>query len=154
MAEQDINYAPSQIIARLLIEANVLNNPETVVNPDKDWPVAYSQMPDAPDNHVATYDTAPMRAGRILATGRSVRRHGVALRLRAARASYAAGWARLAAVDEHLESLLNRPVVFPDARFVVGSVTVDSGPMFIGFEEESRRPLFTLNLLATITRTG
>jgi hypothetical protein len=141
-----MKHSPAEILIKLLTADNKLSDPVE----NKDWPGYVGHSPETPDNCVTAFDTTPIIVARELATGGTCRLWGVQLRLRTAKDKYPLGWDKINGLDDHLTSLHNALVSFEDAVFAVDSVCVDSGPMFIGQDEQSRRNLFTLNLLANI----
>ena len=141
-----IEYTPAGILLQALIAGAVIKVPnETPV-----WSGYVKFMPTDDEHTVTFYDTEPEIAGRVIATGETVRRWGVMARSRCGRDAYNLGWGKLRKIENYLTNGRNRAVSFPDARFVLHSVSVVSGPMFVGEEPETKRCLFSLNLLASI----
>lgn len=66
-------HSQADIIRRLLIQLGVGTAPETYTgDAGPQWPVYAADEPDAPDNAITVYDTAPVSKGRIMIGGEQI----------------------------------------------------------------------------------
>jgi len=72
-----IYNTPSQIIRQLMIDLSLGADGGTT------WPVFVGQQPDAPDDSIVVFDTAPKLDGRLMVSGEVVETYGIQIRVRA-----------------------------------------------------------------------
>jgi hypothetical protein len=148
MPASPIEIQPSRVIQRLLIEAEICAEPSKTAQ--NSWPALIAHLPDDPVECVAIYDTAPVTEGRLLAGG-LVQRWGIQVRARAhPNEGYAVGWAKITRINRFLMGVINVATVVDGVTFVAQSIAHDTGPYFIGIDDQTRYNNFTLNVLANI----
>jgi hypothetical protein len=113
------------------------------------WQLSVGLMPPSPPDYVALFDTSPKQEGRDQRTKVQLGKCGFQVRLRANR--YPEGWAKLTLIQRALENVQNDEVVVNGTTYMVHAVTLVSGPLFLGNEENQTASLFTMNLIASIT---
>ena len=120
-----------------------------------DWPIAVHNMPDAPDNMIAVFDTAPVRQGRLM-WGKVLFNPGFQIRVRSN--DYQWGWQQANNLMRALsESVLpppdGNPISLNSRAYHVQTVRIVSGPLAMGKEEKvSKRYLFSINGTLTVDR--
>ena len=118
-------------------------------SPTGAWPIFVSHMPDTPDNVMCVYDTAGIKDGRLMRTGRTIKHHGWQVRVRAI--EYDDGFVKIVMVADWLDTVLRETIVISGITYVIQSITQTSGPFAIGQEPEAkRREAFTLNGTMTL----
>lgn len=118
-------------------------------SPTGAWPIFVGHMPDTPDNVMCVYDTAGIKDGRLMRTGKTIKHFGWQVRVRAT--EYDDGFVKIAMVADYLDTVLRETVVISSVTYVIQSVTQTSGPFSIGQESEAkRRENFTLNGTMTL----
>jgi hypothetical protein len=145
-----LRHSPAGIIDAWLMGSNLTSDPEQ----EKPWPGYTGYLPPTPDDVVACFDAEPLVVGRLL-TGYTVRRWGVQVRVRVKPERYHVGWSKLTYIAQLCEQMTNERVRLhsPEyGEYILQSASIDSGPLFIGYDEETRRPSFTLNILVNIQR--
>ena len=147
-----MKYPPSEILAQHLIEKNLAQRPADNAG---DWQAFIGRMPPAPDNAIMVADTSPEPIADLL-RGPRLQWEGVQIIIRGGKeaAGYNAAHRRGYIIKAYFEQLKHDvPVVFEDAGYLLHYVRLDSGPMFIGNEEETERPLFSSNYLIHLSPT-
>jgi len=154
--QDDEEISPAMVVRRVLVDAEVVQEPSNKEEGDqKPWIATVGHMPSEEEclDCVTLYYTAPVDEGRILATGRLVQRYGINIALRTGPRDYQRGWGRMRRIQRFLMEVRNRRVRFPTGViFVLNSVANDTGPYYIGPEEQSRNNRFSLNVIANILR--
>lgn len=112
--------------------------------PAVEWPGFVRQRPDSPDRLVTFFDVDSVIEGKLLATGVSIRRHYVQIGTRGGSDDYNLACLQLERLCEWLDTTRDATVQFDDETYVVQNFNVTTPVQYIGDEEKSRRPLFTL----------
>lgn len=147
LEESDLLHSPAEILRHLLVDLNLGSMP---VDNDE-WPVATSAEPNLPDNVVTTYDTAGRTDGRIMFTGEYEEYHGVQIRVRAK--NHTEGWLKIRRITLTLDQLVNNYLLsIGNALYMIDSIHRASLVSGVGKEPNTKRQLFTLNVLVRITR--
>jgi hypothetical protein len=141
--------SPASILATFLAGAGIGLTRPTQANPKAAWQLSVGLMPPSPPDYVALFDTSPKQEGRDQRTKVQLGKCGFQVRLRANR--YPEGWAKLTLIQRALENVQNDEVVVNGTTYMVHAVTLVSGPLFLGNEENQTASLFTMNLIASIT---
>ena len=123
-----ITTAPAVLLRDSLISAGLGVLPSA----GGSWPVYVSNLPDDPRQALCVYDTTSATDGRYQTTGEVVTHPGFQIRIRAA--SYADGWAKAAAVCNHLDSVQNESV----SGYTLLAVTRQGEPLSLGVEPDSQ----------------
>jgi hypothetical protein len=143
-----LSHPPAQIIARLIVDLGVGALPST--SSSVTWPTYVSKEPTSPDNVMTVYDTTPVSDGRVM-DGESQYHYGFQLRIRGV--NYSQGWTKASAVHSAFDSMYEKIITIDGTRYLVHSVVNNGGILSLGNESpESKRELFTLNALTTITQ--
>ena len=142
-----LTHPPSQIIARLIIDLALGTLPTTTATT---WPVYVSNEPTNPDNAITVYDTMPVNDGRVM-QGELQYHYGFQVRARST--TYLIGWLKLNNIQESLSEVDHEVITISGVQYLIHCVSGFSGVIALGTEApESKRELFTLNALVTITR--
>jgi hypothetical protein len=139
-----LQHSPADILRHLLV-AELLG---TLPSAGQEWPVFSQLEPTRPDDCITTYDTADVRHGRLMNTGRTALHYGLQVRIRSARSPE--GHRKANQITIGMEPIYQSTVTIDDSVYVVHSVNHSSGPVYIGREPDTARMLFTVNFLACI----
>jgi hypothetical protein len=139
-----MKHTPARILMRKLIGENKLNEPQA----DAVWPGYVGYMPPEDERCAVISDTSPEPIADLLRAPR-LQWEGVQLMVRDGKAGYETGWEKIKGLDKYIQESLQGDfaVEFIDQVYTVHQVRLDSGPMFIGREEQTERVLFTANYL-------
>jgi len=140
-----------EIVGQLIIDLGLGTLPST---PPSVWPVYTSQEPPNPDNCITVFITSHKDHGKFMKGGQRQNHYGAQVRVRAT--DHITGWQKINNIAISLdESVANETVGIDANRYVIPAVTIASGPLNIGQETpESKRVIFTLNVLASIRQTA
>lgn len=114
-----------------------------------DWPIYQSLMPDQPDNAICVYDTVGRKLAR-LAIGSSEMYHGAQVKVRGV--SETVAYAKANAIAQAFDNVLRTTVVIGSNSYLVHSVDLANPIISLGNEVSSKRRLYTINVLTTITQ--
>lgn len=146
-------HSAAEIVCRLLKDAELVAE----LGSGEDWMGYTTVEPDKPDNVVTLYDTAGTVHGRVSPGGESVEDYGIQVRIRGN--SFHAGWTKAKSLRTSMTELIQ-----PNTRVVVtsaaGTATYNvhalcrfGNVLSLGRDRgKNSLHLFTLNLMATITR--
>jgi hypothetical protein len=123
-----ITTAPAVVLRNSLISAGLGVLPSA----GGSWPVYVSNLPDSPRDSLCVYDTASSADGRYQTTGETITHPGFQIRIRSA--SYADGWAKAAAVCNHLDTVANESL----SGNTLAAVTRQGEPLSLGVEPDSQ----------------
>lgn len=145
MAETDYLAEPFTTVLRKLFIDNELGTDLEGV-----WPIFEGFKPDSPDSCIVLIETASVSQGRYM-TGPRIRKYGCSVQLRTIK--YTTGDDKSRSIAKALTETISYPasVTTEDSNeFSIHNVEVASGPLYIGPEPETRRNIWTLNLLVPI----
>jgi len=139
------------IVQQLLVNLGVCSLPGTSGDP----PVFCNSMPDSPDAAVAVYDTEGRIHGRAQVTGEIQEHLGIQIKVRASK--HQDGVTHCEQIKEALDLTVYRTsVTMPTTAhtYLVQAITRTSGILVLGKEiPGSKRSLFTINALVSVTKT-
>ncbi len=140
------SHSPSEIVQQLLVDLGLATLPST----NGAWPVYNGRAVDQPDEIVVAVTTAGVTQGRDQTSGETEGHAGVSLTIRST--NYANARAKANAIDKAVdEDVLRATVTIGSSNYLVQALTKQQPtPNDIGTEPETRRNLFTINLLAAI----
>lgn len=141
-------HSPADVLRHVLVGIGLGTEPPTTPAAAQAWPVYAGAEPATPDNVVTLYDTAGVSDGRSMVDGELFQHYGVMVRVRAA--DHPTGWAKADAVRRALaREVRGRSATIDGKSYTAHAVRIGqvlpNGP-----EPESRRSVFTLNLLAVV----
>lgn len=144
-----MNHSAAEIVQQLLIDLGVATDPDD----GEDWPAYYSNMPDSPDDCLAVLDTSAIKHGRSQVDGTTWVHYGVQVTVRGGdvRTAYVKARDVSRAFDE---DVVRDEVTLDDSIYTVHAVSRTGAEVPLGPEGTTRRRLWTLNALASITLTG
>ena len=117
------------------------------------WPISVAQEPDDPDDDMTLYDEIGRKDGRAMVSGEVYEHRGVQLQLRSAK--FTDGHTKIDAVVTALDQDVETAGVTVDSStYVVYAVSRPGTINYLGHEPESRRHIWTVNLLASIRQTA
>jgi hypothetical protein len=152
LASAPYDYSPADVLRYLIVLLGYGVLPDPLASSQESlWPTYCSAEPTTPDDVVTTYDTTPRQDGRDMIDGQQWYHYGVQVRVRAV--SQLAASAKAQAITRALLEDVNHALVtINSSSYCVNSVSLASGPLFMGHEGESKRPLYTVNLLVSLRR--
>ncbi len=139
---------PAHILGHILVANGLLDDPAMNPGPPV-WPCFKSYTPDTPDKCVTALNTDPF-VDAILLNGRSVRQWGLQLWVRSGQKEHDEGWGKAMELANWIETARFKQVNLETVTFVMRSAIVDSGPLDLGREPNTRRCLFSVNILANL----
>lgn len=143
-----LSRTPATIVAHLLVSMGVggfkTNNPST----EPGVLVAINGMPDSPDAVVAVTDSPLFRSDGRLMNGEYIHFPGIQIRCRNRDQNEA--YAQIEVVRGLLQSVVREEVEVDNILFRVDNLSINSPSLFIGYDSDSERPNFTLDVYATI----
>lgn len=143
-----MEHSPAYIIARYLIGQTLLSDP-TVSGA---WPVYVGVLPDGDktvDDIAMSMDTAGLKDGRLMNTGKNIIHEGVQLMVRAE--AYNTGYEKTRALATALEGVDGNQITIGTSTYQIDNVSQTSSVMVLGQEEGTkRRELFSVNFLITL----
>lgn len=150
-----IEHSPEDIIRNLIIDLGHGTAPSA----DGSWPVFTAQEPNTPDSVITVYGAAGLLEGKLQPNGEVQEHYGIQIRIRDVR--HYGGYAKANDIAVGLDPVLNRVVeVGTDAgtggstNYIVYAVSRRSGPLAIGTEPESKRRIFTINVVCAIRQAA
>lgn len=113
------------------------------------WPIYVGTEPETPDNCLTVYNTTPVKDGRYMVSGQVAQHYGVLVRVRGVNQQ------TIAAKAEEVKAVLTEQVQLATvdvgpSLYLVQSLSLASGPIYIGAEPEGERELATVNFLAPV----
>ncbi len=141
-----MNHTSAQIIAKYLISESIFN----AYNLTGDWPVFVSHLPSAIDNPqaAAITDTEGVIDGR-LQSGEVIDHFGIQIRVRAE--TFLTGFQKIKEAAGQLETIAGTSIVIDEDNYKIHSVSRISSVLPMGVEPESRKFLFSVNFVTTLT---
>jgi len=141
-----LDHQPAEIVSQLLID---LGHGATVASGSA-WPVYQLNLPDTPDNVIAVSDTDGRLQGRVHPTGHTEQKYGIQIRIRAQTIPLGRnkGNAIALALDE---DVYRDTVIIDSDTYLVQAIHKTSQLLFLGPEPTSRRFLWSLNAIASIS---
>ena len=144
-----MTHSPADVLRKLLVSLGHGTMPSAAGS----WPVSVAQEPDDPDDDMTLYDEIGRKDGRAMASGEVYEHHGVQLQLRAAK--FTDGYTKVSgvvgALDQDVEAA---GVTIDTSTYVVYAVSRTGTINYLGHEPESRRHIWTVNLLVSIRQTA
>jgi hypothetical protein len=141
-----LHHTPAQILQQLLIDLGVA----TDVSDDEAWPVYFGLQPETPDDSICTYDTTGVLGGRDQISGEMQEHYGVQIRVRSEGVND--GVIKALELCSQLDTNVKREsVVLGASYYLVWAVTRTSTINSLGTDGTSRRRLWTINALMSIT---
>lgn len=139
-----------KIIQRWLID----NGHGTLPSANGAWPISSPILPPEGNEAICVGKTGDDLDGTILKTGEPIVHPDIQVRIRAK--DHDAGWAKGAAIRNALVSMMNASVAVTIApttyNFLLCKFTLTADLTYVGLEDQSKRPWFTIN--GTITIQG
>lgn len=138
-----MNHTPSQIVRQLLIDLNVGTASGT-------WPIYYENMPDAPDNCVAVFDTEPVDVRRDHVTGETALIRGIQVMVRAVdvRTAYLKCKDVNKAFDE---DVYRDEVTLDESIYRVQAISRLSAEIPVGADGATKRRLYSTNARLSVS---
>jgi len=139
-------HTPAQILATYLQTLGSVTAPSV----GGSWPIFVSSLPDGKDvpaNAACLFDTAPVKEGRLMA-GAVILKYGVELFLRSSDLS--TGWQKINALALDIDAIKRTQVTVESNDYRINNVVRIGSIACLGQEEETRRYVFSLNLLVTM----
>ena len=144
-----MTHSPADVLRKMLTTLSHGTMPSAAGS----WPISVSQEPDAPDDDMTLYDEVGRKDGRSMVSGEVYEHHGVQLQLRAAK--FTEGHTKVSGVVEALDQDVESVgVTIDSSTYVVYAVSRPGTINYLGHEPESRRHIWTVNLLASIRQTA
>lgn len=145
-------HLPAEMVIKHLKANHIADEPDAE---DKTWPAFFGRMPPEPefDHCIVGTDTAPEPIADLLQGGR-LQWEGVQLITRgeATAAGYRNAGRKAHEIKVYFEQFGHElPIEFEDENYTLHHVRLDSGPFFIGNEEQTERPMFSINYLIHLT---
>jgi len=142
-------HTPAELLRASLVSAGL--GVMRTRNPNNDWPVYVSHLPDAPANAICVYDTAGVKDGRVMGTGETFQHPGFQIRVRAT--DYATAHTKIRAVVTHLDTIRQQTLAVDEDSYKLVAVTQMGNPIPLGREDDgAQRESFTLNGILAFTR--
>lgn len=117
----------------------------------QDWEAFYGSLPDGSrdsDNAICFYDRPGLTQGRILATGETIERPALQVRVRAT--DYLTGYTKMRAIVEAIDAIARASVTVGGNNYIITSASRNM-PIPLGPEGENRRrQAFVCNLLVKV----
>tara|TARA_R110000824_G_scaffold5196_7_gene24127 strand:+ start:873 stop:1334 length:462 start_codon:yes stop_codon:yes gene_type:complete len=148
-----LKHTPSEIVAQLLIDLDLSSDPEeTGTGTVSDFPIFIAFFPDTPNNSLCISDTDGVLLSRDMVEGETVDRYGLQIRSRVKTTEYTSGYNKLAEMRQVFsEDVLDNQVELESTQYIIHNLRVTGTILVSGKESpQSKRNLFSLNLLATI----
>ena len=143
-----LNHSPAEIVQSLIIEELGLGAAPEIPTADN-WPVYASHHPDTPDDSICLFDTEGRLQGRTQVDGEMHIHHGLQIRVRSLDYS---GYAKAQQLAHALDTEVLRLAVVVDSHsYLVHCLTRTTDVLPLGFEQGSRRRLWTVNFLVAIS---
>lgn len=145
-----LTHSPAEIVRNLLVNLGA----GTLPSAGGSWPISADQRLDTPDNAMTINDTDGRKDGRSMPTGEVFEHPGIQIEVRAA--TRGAGFLKAKAVATLLdEGVFNDTITVSGKSYTITNVSRSGGVISIGKESPtSKRYLFTINAIATITATN
>jgi hypothetical protein len=137
---------PAEILATYLQTLGTVTAPSA----GGSWPLFTGSMPDgrnAPNDAACVYDTVPVKDGRLMA-GAVVVHYGVMMHVRSM--DMTTGWQKINALALDIDAIRRTQVTVGVNEYRINNVTRIGSIACLGQEEETRRYVFSLNLLMSI----
>ncbi len=143
-----LTHSPADILSQLMVDLSLGTRPSS----QSTWPVYISMEPSTPDSVITLQDTESVPQGRHMANGEVQEQFGVQVRVRAA--THATAFAKARAIAVSLDTnVAYTGVAIDSSGYTIHNVSRKSGPLAIGKEPESRRDIFTINVVMAITQS-
>ena len=140
-----LNHSPAEIVRQFLIKKELGSDAGAT------WPVGYSVEPEAPDNVLTIYDKVGQQHGRTHDDGETQEHHGIQVRVRYG-GSYHPGWLKAKNIHDTFDTdCWNETVTIGSDEYMIHGITNTSDVLSIGYEGTSRRRLFAVNALVSVT---
>lgn len=145
-----LTHSPADIIRYLLIAKGA----GTLLGANGSWPISAWQENDSPDNFITCYDTSGLKDGRVQNDGEVQEHPGVQIRVRSAIASD--GNTKIRQIQDIVDKqVAYTTVVIASSNYIVHAISRPGTILSLGKETPtSKRALFTLNILVTITQVS
>jgi hypothetical protein len=145
----NLTHSPADVVRKHLVDQAV----GTLPSAGGSWPIAVGDEAESPDNFITLYDTTSESEGADQRTGYVSERYGLQVRVRCA--NYADGHIKISTIEYTLDRLNRAVVVVGSSSYMIHAVTRRSGAFHLGKDTpNSKRDLFTLNILVKITQTS
>lgn len=144
-----LTHSVNDILRRLLVN----NGQGTLPSATGSWPIGL-ERPDSPDNCITLTETTGRRDGRVMTNGEVIEHLGVQFEIRSA--DHNTGFTKAKVLATYCdESIYNSGVTFETRQYNIINVSRVGSVMSIGRETpESKRELFTFNVLVTINQVN
>lgn len=149
-----MKYPPKRVIYQYL-----LNQAYFTPYVESGWNAAVfagfcGRTPKAPDRLVAVHGTEGVVADRLL-TGYTYQFFGVQIQTRGEKELGGDDFAydKIKTIVDDLVHIRDAAIALPSASYKIHQVMLDSGPLDVGREEQTERPMYTANLLVHLTKT-
>lgn len=139
-----LSHSPAKVVAELLIDLGHA----TAASNGLSWPVYVSVLPDSPDASMAVVDTQGVKDGRSMIGGTVYLHHGFQILLRGQ--GYNAAWLKLHKIALSLDGVNRTNVPIGSTTYQIQSITRVGSIISVGFDETSKRRLFSLNGLISL----
>lgn len=155
-----LNDSPADIVAQLLIDIGLADDPDQPGTASLEWPVSVDSELATPDDALFVSNTDPLQSGRVQLTGQMSELYGVQIKIRAADPQVAFKKANEVAVAIDQQIYHRTTTVPPSSKstggsYFVGAITRKSGPLALGREgSATKRSLYTINTVVDINQTS
>ncbi len=143
-----MEVSPARVIAHYLVNRGVCTLAQPGVAADT-WPVSWSGEADKPNNVVTVYNTAGVKHGRLMPSGKVQKHFGIQVRVRGTTEEVAQ--AKLSTIMTLFDEQTVRWVVLLAGKeYLIHSINAVGEPMPLGKPGGSKRNVFTMNYLTSI----
>ena len=149
-----LSESPADVIRQLLVDlATGAGTPYGTLPTDAGtWPIHVASRPENPDSLIVVLDTAGRSDGRLQISGEKQEHYGVQILVRDP--IFPTGWTKSNEIAIALdEEVAYDNVAIGSNRYLVYSITRESGPFHLGNEEGTKRQMFSLNLTTALKQT-
>jgi hypothetical protein len=123
----------------------------TVPSANGSWPLYISNMPDAPNNLGAIYNTTPSKDARSMEGGGIIQHYGVQIGIRCSVEE--TGWDKCNVLAGQLAAVHNAETILNGDTYTIHNVSIIGGVNSLGKETGTkRRNMFTMNFLVDISK--
>ena len=142
-------HPASMVLRSTLVHFSLATDPSS--SPVGVWPCYVSNEPNTPDNCITIYDTAFTDDGRVNIDGELQYHEGLQIRVRSV--DYLTGWQKMDAIRTAISMSVSYLVVAVEGEnYLVICYAKIGNILPIGTEQTSKRQLFTLNLVSSVTK--
>lgn len=143
-----LTSSQADIIRQLMVGLSL----GTLVEDAGSWPIYANFMPDQPDNSLCVYNTEGRKQGRTGPDKESQILYGAQIRVRGT--TDAIAYAKTVAIALAFDGVLRSSVLVNSTSFLVNSVNLAQPIIPLGSEVNSKRRLYTINVLSSITQNS